>query len=151
RRSPWTPGEVARFAERVAAVPGSVVRYAPGYVNPDGAVERVVTLAPGALEKWDADYPFDVHPVTGAAPFFSHFVPFHRAAAPIARYGERWFEEGTGERLLLVLLVAVTAFAAVVLLAPMVALRGAWRAMPQKLLAGVYFGAIGMGFMLVEV
>ncbi|HYV57648.1 MAG TPA: hypothetical protein VE911_08885 [Candidatus Nitrosopolaris sp.] len=151
RRSPWTPDEVARFAERVAAVPGSVVRYAPGYVNPDGAVERVVTLAPEALEKWYADYPFDVRPVTDDAPFFWHFVPFRGATAPIARYGERWFEEGTGERLLLVLLVAVTAFAAVVLLAPVVALRGAWRAMPHKLLAGVYFGAIGTGFMLVEV
>jgi len=151
RRSPWTPDEVARFAKRVAAVPGSVVRHAPGYANPDGAVERIVTLAPEALERWYADYPFDVRPVTDDAPFFWHFVPFHDAAAPIARYGERWFEEGTGERLLLVLLTMVTAFAAIALLAPMVALRGVWRAMPHKLRAGVYFGAIGMGFMLVEV
>ena len=151
RRSPWTPEEVARFAERVAAVPGSVVRHAPGYANPDGAVERIVTLAPAALERWYADYPFDVRPVTDDAPFFWHFVPFHDAAAPIARYGERWFEEGTGERLLLVLLTIVTAFAVVALLAPMVALHGAGRAIPHKLLAGVYFGAIGMGFMLVEV
>ena len=151
RRSPWTPDEAARFAERVAAVPGSVVRHAPGYANPDGAVERVVTLAPAALERWYADYPFDVRPVTDDAPFFWHFVPFHEAAAPIARYGERWFEEGTGERLLLVLLTIVTVFAALALLVPMVALRGVWRALPHKLLAGVYFGAIGMGFMLIEV
>ncbi|TMA43954.1 MAG: hypothetical protein E6J81_15115 [Deltaproteobacteria bacterium] len=151
RRSPWTPAEVSRFEERVAAVPGSVVRHAPGHANLDGPIERVVSLAPEALEGWYAEYPFDVRPVTDDAPFFWHFVPFRRAAAPIARYGERWFEEGTGERLLLGLLVIVIAFATLVLLAPMVALRGAWRAMPHKLPAGVFFGAIGTGFMFLEV
>ena len=151
RRSSWTPAEVSRFEERVAAVPGSVVRHAPGHANLDGPIERVVSLAPEALEGWYAEYPFDVRPVTDDAPFFWHFVPFRQAVAPIARYGERWFEEGTGERLLLGLLVIVTAFVTLVLLAPLVALRGAWRAMPHKLPAGVFFGAIGTGFMFLEV
>ena len=151
RRSPWTPAEVSRFEERVAAVPGSVVRHAPGHANLDGPIEWVVSRAPEALEGWYAEYPFDVRPVTDDAPFFWHFVPFRQAAAPIARYGERWFEEGTGERLLLGLLVIVTTFATLVLLAPLVALRGAWRAMPHKLPAGVFFGAIGTGFMFLEV
>src|SRR4029450_9936143 len=56
-----------------------------------------------------------------------------------------------GERVLLVFLGVASLLAAVFLLAPLVALRGVWREIPYKANTFVYFAALGVGFMLIEV
>jgi len=150
RREPFAAEQLTRFREATAAVPRTVVRHA-GTVDPDEPIGKVVALPPAALADWYRDQPFDVRPVTDDAPFFWHFVRFRDAPSGLARYGKTFFEEGTGERLLLVLLVLVTLLAAVFLLAPMVALGGTWRAVPHKARAAVYFAALGIGFMFLEV
>ncbi len=60
-------------------------------------------------------------------------------------------EEGVGERLLVVFLLIAVVFAALFLLLPLVVLRGVWSQIPYKWNAGVYFAALGPGFVFLEV
>jgi len=114
-------------------------------------VTNAITLAPDALRDWYRGYPYDVRPITDDAPFFWHFVPFRATlSAAIGRSGGAT-EEGLGERLLLALLVFVTLFAAIALLTPLLLRRALWRTIPHKTAAGLYFAALGLGFMFLEV
>jgi hypothetical protein len=148
--APFDDAHLARFREANAAIPRAVVRHA-GETDSNEAIAKVVSLPPAELAEWYRDHPFDLRPVTDDAPFFWHFVRFRDAPGGLARYGKTFFEEGTGERLLLVLLVLVVVLGTVFLLAPMVALGGTWRAIPHKTRAGLYFAALGIGFMFLEV
>jgi len=89
--------------------------------------------------------------VTDDSPFFWHFVRFRDVARGLFATGVGNPEEGLGERLLLLLLGVATVFAAVFLLAPLLAVRGVWSAIPHKGAAAVYFAALGSGFMFLEV
>jgi hypothetical protein len=151
--SPFTAADVRRFEAAVAGVAGARVRFAWGDGNAEHALGRVITLPPAELERWHARHPFDVRPVTDDAPFFWHFVRFGAAlrGAGAAPGAGLLIEEGTGERLLVVLLVVASLFGAVFLLVPLLADRARWRAVPGKGRAAVYFGALGLGFMSIEV
>ncbi|HEX4779019.1 MAG TPA: hypothetical protein VFW74_19745, partial [Acidimicrobiia bacterium] len=56
-----------------------------------------------------------------------------------------------GERVLVLLLAVVAAFAAVFLLLPFFAVRRQWRQLPAKGTSAVYFAALGLGFMFFEI
>jgi hypothetical protein len=60
-------------------------------------------------------------------------------------------EDVIGERVLLLLLLIAIAYAAVFLLLPFVAVRKTWSKLPSKGLSGIYFAALGLGFMLFEI
>jgi hypothetical protein len=151
KRTPFTPAEVQRFTEAVGRIKDARVRYpsADGAAHP---VQAVINSSPDALRTWYQSYPFDVRPVTDDGPFFWHFVPFSRtlraSSNPLAPSS---VEEGMGERLLLVLLVVVSVFAAIVLLAPLLVRRDVWHTIPHKAHAAAYFAALGLGFMFLEV
>jgi hypothetical protein len=110
----------------------------------------VIALPPAELDAFYRGHPFLVRPVTDDSPFFWHFVRF-RDALRGWRQRAANVEEGVGERLLLLLLGVTTVLAALVLLAPLVAGRAVWRAVPCKARAGVYFAALGVGFMFLEI
>jgi len=148
--SPFSDQEVRRFTKATSAVAGGRVRFSALDHEPATPVASTVKLDDEQLRAWRARYPFDVSPVTDDAPFFWHFVPFRTALASKSD-GPLRMEEGVGEQLLLVLLVVATALAAVFLLAPLLAGRALWRAIPCKLNAAVYFAALGLGFMFFEV
>jgi spermidine synthase len=150
RREPFTARDVEQFVARVKET-ASEVRFAGGQVAPDHPVPAAITLSPDALRAWYATYPFDVRPITDDAPFFWHFVPFRGAMRATLRPGASATEEGLGERLLLVLFALVTVFAAVALLLPLLLRRALWRTIPHKTAAGIYFAALGLGFMFFEV
>jgi spermidine synthase len=150
RREPFTAADGERFAARAAATKGEV-RYRGAAVASDHPALAAIVLAPDALRRWYASYAFDVRPVTDDAPFFWHFVPFRAALDSAATRKVSMGEEGLGERLLVALLVLVTVFAAVALLAPLAIRRTVWRTIPHKLAAGTYFACLGLGFMFFEV
>jgi hypothetical protein len=114
-------------------------------------VRSAITAPSDALATWLRDQPFDVRPVTDDAPFFWHFVRFRTALRTSADLAVADLEEGMGERLLLILLVVVTMLGAVFLLAPLLARRALWRSVPYKRNAAIYFAALGLGFMFLEV
>ena len=159
RGTPFTAAEVQRFREAVAGVEDGRVLH-PGGDDASGstgtaspAVSAVITLPADELAAWHAGQPYDVTPVTDDSPFFWHFARFGDALS--GAWGERaliWDPEiGTGERMLLTLLAFAVAFAAVFLLLPLLLVRDAWARIPYKSNAGLYFAALGLGFMLVEV
>jgi hypothetical protein len=92
-------------------------------------------------------------PVRDDSPFFWHFTSFERALfGEIKRYpGINDFEVATGERMLVILLVFATAFAAIFILLPTVKIHDVWQEIPHKLNAGIYFASLGLGFMFIEV
>jgi len=152
RRRPFAAADVGRFTTALDAARGRL-RFAPGRPEVAGEpIGQIVTLPAAALARWYDESPFDVRPVTDDAPFFWHFVGF-RAALRHLRRTETGphLEEGIGERLLLVFLLVATTFAAILVLAPIVARRAVWGTVPGKLAAATFFAAIGTGFMFLEV
>jgi len=150
KRTPFTPEEVQRFTAAVGGVKDARVRY-PSSEGAGHPVDAVITSSPDELRTWYGSYPFDVRPVTDDGPFFWHFVPFRSALRPGGGIAASSVEEGMGERLLLLLLGVVSVFAAVVLLTPLLLRREVWRAIPHKRHTALYFAALGLGFMFLEV
>ena len=152
KKSPFTAEEVDRFTGQLGEVEGSALQYAPGRPAPGGAVDRVVSLPDGELERFYESYPYDVGPITDDGPFFWHFTPFGDVLREIGEPVDRTdLEDTIGERVLLLLLVVATAFATVFLLLPFLAIRQTWRALPRKGTSALYFAALGLGFMFFEI
>ena len=149
RKTPFTDADAARFVAAVGERKDTL-RWAPGHPElRDSAVGKVVALPDDALARWYDESPYKVYPVTDDAPFFWHFVGFRDALDRIRHKTK--MEEGSGERLLVAFLVVAAVFAAVLLLLPLVWRRDVWRAVPGKMQAGLYFAAIGTGFMFIEI
>lgn len=149
-KTPFTAGQREAFQTAVAAVPGARHIYASDDRDPDGQISRVIELPPGELERFYSEHPYRVRPITDDAPFFWHFIGF-----PAAIFGQSGLElnveDGIGERLLVVLLLVASIFAALLLLLPVATFWSVWREIPYKGNAGVYFACLGLGFMFIEV
>ena len=151
-RSAFTPDQIQRFVRNTPRVPNARVRQAPGIASEKDAVGKIIRLPDAQLDGWIRSQPYDLSPVTDDAPFFWHFVRFRDAFRdPSHGSNALDWEDAIGERILAVLLLLVTAFAAVFMLLPLIALREVWRGIPYKANAALYFAALGMGFMLIEV
>lgn len=147
RRTPFTAEEVERFRVATAGIPDGRLEFA-WTVPPDGQPFDAVLTTPAAdLPAWFAGHRFLVDPVFDDAPFFWHFVSFRRAL--FDTHGN--VEEGFGERVLVLLIVVGTVLGAVFLLLPLVVIRATWRTIPHKTTTAVYFAALGLGFMFIEV
>jgi MFS family permease len=116
-------------------------------------VNKVISLPDAALEDWYASFEYSVSPITDNRPFFWHFVRFRDALT--RNWGEGPAagdpEEATGERVLITLLAFSAVFAAALMLLPLFAIRDVWGLIPHKTAAGVYFSALGLGFMFFEI
>jgi spermidine synthase len=150
KRTPFTADEIARFVAATGTLDKGIVLHAPGQPGTNDPVNKVVSLPTDELASWLDAHPYDLRPVTDDAPFFWHFMPF-RTALLNPQSGFHSAEEGMGERLLVVLLVVATLLAALFLLAPLLAQRALWRTIPYKTEAVLYFSALGLGFMFLEV
>ncbi|WP_208027340.1 hypothetical protein [Rhabdothermincola sediminis] len=152
KREPFSDQEVADILASMDAVPGAVLRYAPGHPVEGETATIVATASPAELEAWYASYPYDMRPITDNGPFFWHFTPFSTVLKhfgdPINPYDT---EDSVGERVLLLLLAIAVVLGAVFLLLPFVTVRRIWSTLPRKATSAVYFLALGMGFMFFEV
>jgi predicted membrane-bound spermidine synthase len=152
KTTPFTPAEIERFLDNDARVTDTTVRHVPGRVFDDGAVNQLIDLPTEQLAAWFDAHEYDVSPVVDDAPFFWHFARFSATLrGPLTIGYEGDWEDAIGERVLIALLIFVILFASVFLLLPFVTIRSVWREIPWKGRAGVYFAALGMGFMLLEV
>ena len=158
-RAPFTNAHVEHFVASLDHVPKSRLRYAPGEdariaadARGSNAVAQLAALPRSELDRWYDAYPYDVRPISDDGPFFWHFTPFDDVVAnfgnPIDRND---FEDAVGERVLLLLLGVAVLFATVFLLAPFVAIRSTWVALPRKARSALYFAALGLGFIFFEV
>jgi glucan phosphoethanolaminetransferase (alkaline phosphatase superfamily) len=131
--------------------------YAPGVDLPANAMgdQIVAQLAGGSEADVDAlvaDSNREIDAISDDAPFFWHFHDFPDVLGDIfSPLNTDDPEDVIGERVLLLMLTIAVAYAAVFLLLPFVAVRRTWRALPAKGASGVYFAALGLGFMFFEI
>ncbi len=150
KQTAFTTEEIERFSQKVLSLEGGTVEYVPGAVG-----TCVTATALGSSDARNSACPgsYMVYAIHDDAPFFWHFTRFSFVAADLFADVDALVdpEDAIGERLLLFLLGIASVFAAVFLLLPFLAVRRAWQALPRKLTSGVYFGSLGLGFMLFEI
>jgi len=158
KNSPFTAMELAHIRRFTAQNAFDMV-YAPD-IQPDEVNRYNVLAEPlyfqtftallAAKDRaaWYAAYPFDVTPPTDAHPFFGHFFKWSQAQQVLAELGKTWQPfGGAGYFVLAALLILALAAAGVIILLPVVVARRRI----GKVTTPVYFGLLGLGFMLVEI
>jgi SAM-dependent methyltransferase len=95
-------------------------------------------------------YPYAVQPPTDDRPFFSHYFKWSQLPEIISNLGITWQPfGGAGYLVILVILLLALLLSAVLILLPVALIkRGSPR--PRDRRIPLYFGLIGLGFMLVE-
>ncbi len=152
-KKPFTRAQSAAFDKRARGMDQGEVRYLPGNAPDATPPNQVITLHDDELPGFLKNYRYQVSAVHDDAPFFWHFARFRDAAFAPLPFGNVVVdqEDSIAEQLTMGFLVIVTILAAVMLLLPLVTIRSAWSEMPRKGAAGIYFAALGLGFMFLEV
>jgi hypothetical protein len=140
RLEPWTPEEVARVRS-LARERGKGMAFAPG--GPFAGAWRDLAGARD-LESFCRAHPLDVCPPTDDRPFFFNMTRL--GTIPTGAAGYAYSTDPTVLLLATLVILAVLATAGLAL--PLVLTR---TADPPRWTALVYFGAIGVGFLLVEI
>jgi hypothetical protein len=100
-------------------------------------------------------YEYDVTPPSDTKPFFFHFFKWEQTPTVIALLGRTWQPfGGSGYLILVALLVLTTVLSLVLLVVPATVIRRRERDGTQRNKRAppmVYFAALGLGFLLVEV
>jgi hypothetical protein len=157
KRTPFTDAEADAFAASVARVPDHLAVYAPGgdpAANQmgDHIVARLAGGSEADVDALVAGSNREIDAISDDAPFFWHFHDFPEVLGDIfTPLDTEDPEDVIGERVLLLLLAIAVVYAAVFLLLPFVTVRRTWRALPAKGTSGVYFAALGLGFMFFEI
>ncbi len=121
------------------------------------AVAGAVAAGREGAEAFFRGYPFAVRPATDARPFFSRFLSVRQAVRLLRRPAAEWAPYAEwGTLALLATLSQGALLAALLLVLPAAWARRRWgrRAAPRGSLgprrAAVYFGGLGLGYLLVE-
>lgn len=162
KRTPFTTAEIERAA-RFAEERLFDIIYCPG-VNPEEVnVHNLLSediyhygalkiLSP-AREELYREYAFNIRPATDERPYFFHFFKWKALPLLVRSLGREWvpFVEW-GYVVLLATLVQAAAASAILILLPLLALRrdGEPRAEGGRLGILVYFLALGLGFLFIE-
>lgn len=151
KQAAFTTEEIERFSQKVLSLEGGTVEYVPGAVG-GACITATASGSDDALHS-ACSGSYMVSAIHDDSPFFWHFTPFSTVAVDILGDVDALVdpEDAIGERLLLFLLGIASVFAGVFLLLPFVLVRQTWQALPHKLTSGVYFGSLGLGFMLFEI
>ena len=107
-------------------------------------------------ERFYDDYEYDIAPPTDDRPFFFHFFKWEQTPDVLRLLGKTWQPFGGAGYLIVLALLLLAAVLSLVLIAVPVAVilrrsrqagaeRGGW------LSTSVYFGGLGLGFLLIEV
>jgi hypothetical protein len=145
---------VGRIHAAIGNVPNSTPKYLPGAERVDGLTSDLITGTDAEVTSIVESYPFEIGPIDDDKPFFWHFTSFGTVLTDWSRNFED-NEIAIGERLLVVLVGVATLVAALFLWLPFAVTRrrsgasgvpvvGRWR-------LAVYFAALGLGFMLIEI
>ncbi|MGO9872986.1 MAG: hypothetical protein ACLPVY_04230 [Acidimicrobiia bacterium] len=151
-RTPITSAETHRFLSGLVKVPNQHAIAAPGHRFGTSIVSRLASDNNAQVASIVKHSQTDITAVTDDAPYFWHFSRFRDVIANITHpLKTNNPEDQIGERVLLLLLAIAIVYAALFLLAPFIAVRRKWRALPAKGTSAVYFSALGLGFMFFEI
>jgi Spermine/spermidine synthase domain len=152
-RSTPDAARIDRIDAALANVANATAKHLPGDRRADGLTSDLITGTDAEVEEIVASYPFEIGPIDDDRPFFWHFTSFSTVLTDWSR-GFEDNEIAIGERLLVVLVAVAALVAALFLWLPFAVTRrrgdgvapvvGRWRLF-------VYFAALGLGFMLIEI
>lgn len=152
KRTAFTPAEIDRFLGRVAQLPDHHPLAAPDHAFGTNIVSQLASGTNAEVASTVAHSRAYITAISDNSPYFWHFSRFRSVIRHIATpLTARDPENVVGERVLLLMLGLSLVYAALFLLAPFVAVRRKWRALPAKTTSAVYFSALGLGFMFYEV
>lgn len=111
------------------------------------AIRRLCSAdAPEFIEAWS----FDIRPPTDERPFFGDFCRIGSIGALRETFGDLWLTRAETAYLFVLAAAVFVAMAALVMtLAPLLMVRSMRRA-SSKTVTALYFGAIGLGYLLLE-
>src|SRR5262245_13455807 len=153
--SAFDAASVDRVLTAIGKVPGARAVSLPGGVGTqEGITAVVINGSDDEVQQLVDGYKFDISSIDDDRPFFWHFTPFSDVVTNFHR-GFEDSEIAIGERLLLMLLVVAVVVAAILLALPfLVTRRSSDRPpvrVPERWRLLVYFAALGLGFMVVEI
>lgn len=151
-RQPLSPETIARY-QLAGSYDTWSVHYLPGVTSADSPFAQLAqAIDEGTEEQFYANYPFEVAPVADDSPFFFHFHGW----SDLFQFGgaDEW-EELTGGPIgleILATLLAQTSLLVILLvLAPLLLLKGGGERPKGILRHLIYFLALGAGFMFLEI
>jgi hypothetical protein len=159
--TPWRAADVGLLHRRCEALGYDLVYYAG--IRPEEVNRYNVLPRPSDYEAVEAlltvqdrrafyrSQVYDVSPPTDDRPFFGHFFRWQQVPAILAQLGKTWQPFGGSGYLLVWALLLVALLAAIILV--ILPLRLAGPRLPRGPLLGhalVYFVALGLGYILVE-
>ena len=141
----WFPGIREDELNHPDELPGPPGKLGDWYHH--AAVELLSDTANLLIDQW----PLDIRPATDDRPFFFDFFKARSVMAMREAYGDLWLTRvELGFLFVWVTIGIVGVVGAVLTLLPVFALRSV-RACRGKRASGVYFGAIGLGYMMLEI
>ena len=151
-RSPLTPAQIDRyrqFADRM----GFRSWYHPGIDVAEAPVARFIGFDAAERARFFARAELDVTPTTDNNPFFFNYYKWGSLLrAPELQRDRPGRSYGEGQLVLLVMLVQALVCSALLIGLPLIRVaRPAARAGRTRLAIGVYFAALGLGFVFVEI
>jgi len=157
KKSPFTAEEIAIY-EKVAKAQNFFVYYRPGMTLPDPLPETLgrsryfldlfKAESEGTLDAYIASYPFDIRAATDDKPFFYNvhrMGDYFKLGNPDAVH-----YENIGIFTLVVLLIQTVSMTVVLIVIPLWWFHREGLRIPGRNGYLVYFGGLGLGFMLIE-
>jgi hypothetical protein len=147
KNEPFTPEEIARLDEFVRAQDFTF------WTRPDQRVEHdaatVLWADDAEREQFYRDAYLNFGATTDESPFFFNFYKWRSLAHSREFSPNRTF--ATGQVVLVVMLVQSVIFASLLILVPLVRVRGGLSEVPRPLGYVLYFIALGLGFIFLEI
>ncbi|HEX2259863.1 MAG TPA: hypothetical protein VHJ40_08990, partial [Actinomycetota bacterium] len=160
---PFTSQEIATAKDFVAGRQFDFVHY-PGIQPSDTNLSNVLRndryfSSFGTMlsdrQRFYRDYEYEVRPPTDDHPFFFHFFKWGQTPTVLRLLGKTWQPfGGSGYLIVLALLVVTAVLSLALILLPAWTIRRRERGLGKKqgwVRPVTYFGALGLGFLLVEV
>jgi predicted membrane-bound spermidine synthase len=146
KREPFTATELSAL-ESFAAAEGFSFWHEPGAREPHKVSEFLALDAEGQ-QSFIANHYLRLDPVADSSPFFFNFYTWKGLVFP--RADDARTTPATGQRILLVMLVESIVVSLAMIVWPLTRLRGS-RAVRKPFGLILYFSALGLGFMLLEI
>lgn len=150
KKTPFTDAEVAAY-RRWAEYMQFEMLYDP-YLRRDNAFTRLIRASDSERAAMIEEYPYNIRPISDDNPFFFQFYRWRSLFRPMVSEGGYPIEQvPLGLIILLVSLLQVLVLAGAFIIGPLLPRGGQLRQVEHKSRVLVYFGALGLGFIAVEI
>ena len=150
KKSPFTEEETATY-RRWAKNLGFSILYDP-YKKRENVFDMMIRATPSERETMIEQYPYDVSPIDDDNPFFFQYYRWRSLVRPMESKGGVPINQlPLGLLVMLISLFQILLLAAISIIVPLLPHSGRLRQVKHKGRLLVYFGALGLGFITVEI